>query len=71
MKSRSSVLKGDNCLCSGAPYKGCGLRFTSAFSFDTHRVGMYTPNTRRCSTPVEMRAIGMTLTEKGWRIIGG
>jgi hypothetical protein len=64
-------LTGDHCLCSGSPYKGCGEHFNSTFSFDAHRVGTYTPDTRRCLTPQEMRDKGMKLTANGWRIIGG
>lgn len=59
-------LAGDHCQCGG-----CGEYFNSTFSFDAHRVGTYAPNTRRCLSVPEIKALGMTLTKHGWRIIGG
>jgi hypothetical protein len=42
---------------------GCGERFKSVTGFDRHRVGP--GEARRCLTPDEMRARGMTLNAHG------
>jgi len=47
---------------------GCGEQFRSLNSFDTHRIGAFAkperhiPCTRRCMTPAEMLAAGMSPT---------
>jgi 2-keto-3-deoxy-galactonokinase len=52
-----------HCECRGAPYAGCGQRFTSTKAFDTHRAGAY--NARRCLNVVEMIQAGMRFSEAG------
>ena len=62
----------------------CGEIFNSVSSFDKHRIGSfgeaiykksksreiigYTKHARRCLTPAEMIALGMSKNERGWWI---
>jgi hypothetical protein len=61
------VLRGDHCQC-----RGCGEYFNSTYAFDMHRTGEYTheppKDGRRCLTPDEMHAKGMTENAGGWWI---
>ena len=36
----------------------CHLNFVSVNAFDDHRIGDYEPNSRRCLTVVELKALG-------------
>lgn len=46
----------------------CGLYFNSNAAFEKHREGSYTPFTRHCLTPEEMKSKGMILGSDGfWR----
>jgi hypothetical protein len=56
-------LTGCRCEC-----RGCGELFNSVKSFDRHRRGTYTPPARRCLSPDEMRAKGMTRNAAGYWI---
>ncbi len=60
-------LTGDRNQCAG-----CGEFFNSTTAFDKHRTGPFGrasgPSQRRCMTPDEMRAIGMTRPHHGFWI---
>lgn len=62
-------LRGDHCFC-----RTCGEYFNSTAAFDKHRVGGYSNGPpdygRRCRTPDEMRAAGMTQNATGWWLRG-
>lgn len=45
---------------------GCNQVFAGIVAFDAHRTGKYTRKHRRCLTPIEMIARGMTHNAKGW-----
>lgn len=45
---------------------GCNRVFAGIVAFDAHRIGSFTQKQRRCLTPVEMSARGLTRNEKGW-----
>lgn len=55
-------LSGDRNQC-----RGCGEFFNSTFAFDKHRTGDFGKN-RRCLTPDEMRAKGMSKNAAGFWI---
>ncbi len=61
-------LTGNRCQCAGPPFAGCGEYFNSTAAFDRHRAGSYSPMQRRCLTPDEMRAAGMSRNEAGFWI---
>jgi hypothetical protein len=46
----------------------CGQVFNSVGMFDKHRIGKYMPLSRRCLSPVEMRAKGWSRNEGGFWI---
>lgn len=54
-------LRGDHNQCPG-----CGELFNSGRAFDKHRTGSIARNERRCMTPKEMKAEGMSKNEGGW-----
>lgn len=45
--------------------QGCKAYFRSSTGFDKHRTGEHGVN-RRCMTPDEMRAVGMSVNNDGW-----
>lgn len=49
----------------------CHETFTATSSGDRHRTGSYFPDERRCLTPDEMRAKGMTQNARGHWTNGG
>jgi hypothetical protein len=53
------TLRGDHCRCTS-----CGEYFNSTKAFDKHRRGSYPE--RRCLTPEEMLAIGMSKNAGDW-----
>ena len=55
-------LSGDRNQC-----QGCGMFFSSTFSFDKHRTGEHGKD-RRCMTTVEMESRGMALNAAGFWI---
>ncbi len=59
-----AALRGNRCRCA------CGLHFTTASTFDRHRVGAYgtltEPGDRRCLTEIELAAKGWTRNGKGF-----
>jgi hypothetical protein len=54
------ILRGQRNQC-----RGCSQYFNSNFAFDKHRVGEHGHN-RRCLTPDEMSAKGMSLNSDGF-----
>ena len=58
---------GNHCRC-----QGCGQLFNSKFAFDGHRIGPFgplrNPGSRRCLSPAEMHAVGMSLNPAGFWI---
>ena len=54
-------LRGNQSACSA-----CGEVFWSVGAFDRHRIGKYSPLSRRCLEADEMRAAGMVQTESGF-----
>ena len=73
MRNNSSVkLTGDHNECAG-----CGELFNSTAAFDRHRTGSFGFHgkgvTRRCLTPAEMLAKGMSKNATGWWVteLGG
>lgn len=46
----------------------CHHYFNSSLAFGRHRVGEFNPNSRRCLTPEEMRAKGMSISNSGFWI---
>jgi hypothetical protein len=63
----STVLRGQQTAC-----RTCGHLFNSTLAFDKHRVGPQVPITqpmqRRCLTPDEMIAKGMSVNARGFWI---
>ena len=54
-------LTGDRCRCStGHEY------FNSSAAFDKHRIGAYTPGSRRCRSAEEMATAGMARNAKNF-----
>jgi len=56
-------LTGDRCLC-----KTCGEHFNSTRAFDKHRTETYAQLSRRCLSPDEMRALGVSQNAAGFWI---
>jgi hypothetical protein len=44
----------------------CGAVFAGMRAFDAHRIGPYTSGGRRCLTPLEIQAEGMSQDARGW-----
>jgi hypothetical protein len=61
----SKLLTGCRCQCSG-----CDEHFNSLAAFDKHRTGAFGKD-RRCMTPEQMQAKGMSVTLRGWWITKG
>jgi hypothetical protein len=55
------MLRGDRNQCPS-----CRELFNSSYAFDKHRVGDYSPNTRRCLETPEMELKGMAKNGKGF-----
>jgi hypothetical protein len=51
------------CSCTG-----CGLTFASTSAFETHRVGTYEPNNRRCLAEDTLAAHGLLQQNGIWRL---
>src|SRR5579885_1429320 len=58
--------EGDTPTMTRSQCGGCHEVFNSVAAFDLHRVGDFDKRTRRCLTPQEMSAKGMTRNDKGW-----
>ena len=62
MKQSARKLTGDHNMCTT-----CGEYFNSSRAFDKHRTGQHGVD-RRCMSPDEMRAAGMTKNAGDWWI---
>ena len=58
------VLKGRRCKCGG-----CGIVFANLGSFDTHRVGSFEKNERRCEDREALLSSGYVVDEIGMLVL--
>lgn len=54
-------LRGRHCQCGA-----CHRYFNSLTAFETHRIGRFEPDERRCMTNDELRAKGLRPNAAGW-----